>query len=107
MLDTQCVTQKTDTGVFGFLPLFLVQLLLELLSCHCFAFCKLGRNVGSFKRLDRFANVSVGHGVDVFEEGDEGDEFCILDVAFPWFEYYGIFGLFLGVCRLGIDHDYF
>jgi hypothetical protein len=45
--------------------------------------------------------------VDVFEEGDEGDEFFVFDVAFPFFEDDGIFGLFFGVGGDGVDHDYF
>ena len=40
--------------------------------------------------------------MNIFEKGDQGDKFFVLDLARPFFEDYGIFGLFFGVGGDGI-----
>ena len=53
------------------------------------------------------AGVFGVHGGDVFEEGDEGDKFIVVGVAFPFGEDDGVFGLEFGVGGDGVDEDGF
>ena len=85
----------------------LLDLFLETLSSHSFTFRKLGWDVCAFEGLDGFTYVGVVHGVDIFEEGDQGNELFVLHLSLPFFEDDGVFGLLLGVVGVGVDEDYF
>lgn len=45
--------------------------------------------------------------MDIFKEGDQGNEFFILHIPFPWLEDDGVFGLFPCVTGFGVEQDYF
>jgi hypothetical protein len=81
----------------------LLDLFLEALSSHSFTFRKFGGDVFAFEGLDGFAYVGVVHCVDIFEEGDQGNELFVLHLSLPFLEDDGVFGLLFGVVGVGVD----
>jgi hypothetical protein len=43
--------------------------------------------------------------VDVFEEGDQSNEFLVVSVTFPGFEDDGVLGLLANMFGVGVDDD--
>lgn len=107
MFDPQSIAKEANTRVLGTTLLLFRELVLELLPRDGFALGEFRGDVLAFEGLDGFAHVGHGHGVDVFEEGDQGDEFFVFDVAFPRLENDSVSGVLLGVRRFRVDHDYF
>ncbi len=107
MFDPEGIAKEADTGALRTTLLLFRELLLELLPRDGFALGEFGGDVLAFEGLNGFAHVGHGHGVDVFEEGDQGDEFFVFDVAFPRLENDGVVRVLFGVRGFCVDHDYF
>ena len=83
------------------------ELLVELGSGDGLATCEFSRNVLAIKRLQDFSDIAVLHGVNVLEEGNQCNQLCVLRVARPFRQDYGIFGLQADVGSVCIDHNDF
>ena len=106
-LDPQSVAERAQPGVFGPLLLLFLDLLLELGSRDGLPASEFRRDVRACERSDGFSHVRVGHGVDILEEGDQGDEFFVFDVALPGFQNDGIIRLLFSVRCFRINDDDF
>lgn len=61
--------------------------------------------MGTSKGFEDVADVGEAHGGDVFEEGNQGDEFGVGGGALPFGEDDGIVGLEGGMGRMGVEED--
>lgn len=81
------------------------ELLLHAFSGDAFAVAVFRGDVRAGEGFEDVADVGEAHGGDVFEEGDEGDEFGVIGGAFPFREDDRVGRLEGGVGGVGVEED--